>query len=159
MAQQLVLSFSVLLIISVVAFCFMGFAYIRAKDEIQGLRKALAGKHRDPEEVATSTQDRGTIMNGLVTKTSRSHKGRTAIDYARSEKFPQFKDEDEALSWLSGFLGMNEDPTVANIAPYGLVMSTDQYMGLKVVVGGVLQQMSALASTPRESEGSIETEK
>lgn len=114
---------------------------------------ALAGKEAAAK--ASITPEPGVaskdMENGLVIKTEKTSHGRVTISYAISDKMSKFGGITEALAFASGYLAKQEDPSVANIMPWGNVMKTDKYFVLKLIMSNILGQINDLQRGANES--------
>lgn len=96
------------------------------------------------KEEAAGTTDSNELYGGLVLRTTSTWSGRSTEKYTLTDKMPVFGTVSEAVLFGSGLLSKMEDLSVANISPYGYVTTSANYVGLKILLGNILEQINRL---------------
>ena len=139
----IILSFAVILE-------FLGMWYQKRRIVELTIQLADTAKIASPKQVAQQKEedagktDSNELYGGLVLKTTSTWSGRSTEKYTLTDKMPVFGSISEAAAFGAGMLSKMEDLSVANISPYGYVTSTANYVGLKIIVGNIIEQINGL---------------
>jgi hypothetical protein len=121
------------------------------------IRQLAEGKTRADSETPPTKPEKTPgedIMQGLVTKAGVVSAGRKSTNYTVTDRMPRFTSIEAAVGWGHGLCTQMEDPTKINIAGYGALMSIDNYIGLKLVMSNLLDQIENLHHrNPPTNEG------
>lgn len=114
-----------------------------AISETNDVKKILVGKNRKPEEIDDQYQkeEPTLIYDDMITKTrEKKGKGYTYNYAINKDSIPEFKNPEEGLNFIRGFVSRPEDPSVANLTGFGPVMRTDIFIAFKLIMRYVLEE-------------------
>jgi hypothetical protein len=85
------------------------------------------------------------LLQGLVSKKETITGGRKVANYyTTSDKVPKFRSISEAANFGMGLFTLVDEPTVANISPFGEMTLTDNYIAMKLVAQHIFEQIKEL---------------
>lgn len=113
-----------------------------AKEREESLKTIVAEKDKRTQDFIEEEGPPEEVFDGLITKNTVTKNGVVSDRYQINEsKMPKFGDARVIISYAMGFARKPEDPSVLNLAGYGSVMRTETYVGFKLLMQHLLNEL------------------